>query len=84
MIISKEGVEITKRFFQAIDMLKAQKQIRGLQTFTKQYGLNRWNLNMVKWEPEQRVLKPELIAYLCKDYGVSPEWILFGKGGMFK
>lgn len=34
MKISKEGIAITKRFFEAIDMLKAQKRIRGLKTFT--------------------------------------------------
>lgn len=32
MNISKEGVSVTIRFFEAIDMLKVQKRIRGLQT----------------------------------------------------
>ena len=31
MNISKEGVSVTIRFFEAIDMLKAQKRIRGLE-----------------------------------------------------
>ena len=35
MNISKEGIAITKRFFEAIDMLKAQKRMRGLLTYTK-------------------------------------------------
>lgn len=26
----------------------------------------------------------ELIAVICSDYGISPEWILFGKGEMFR
>lgn len=40
MNISKEGMDVTRRFFEAIDMLKVQKKIRGLQTFTREYGIN--------------------------------------------
>ena len=83
MNISKEGVNVTNRFFEAIDMLKAQKKIRGLQTFTRQYDINRWNLNTVKLNPDKSVLKPEWIVYLVRDYGISSDWILLGKGNMF-
>lgn len=84
MNISNDGIEVTKRFFEAIDMLKEQKVIRGLQTFTNAYGINRWNMNTVKWNPEKSVLKPEWIVYLVRDYSISAEWLLLGKGGMFK
>lgn len=83
MNISREGVLVTKRFFEAIDMLKAQKKIRGLQTFTNRYEINRWNLVTVRTQPEVSVLKPEWIVYLVRDYGISAEWILLGRGGMF-
>lgn len=83
MNISKEGVLVTKRFFEAIDMLKAQKKIRGLQTFTNRYDINRWNLVTVRTQPEVSVLKPEWIVYLVRDYGISADWILLGRGGMF-
>lgn len=84
MNISKEGIAVTNRFFEAIDMLKAQKKIRGLQTFTRLYNINKWNLITVKHNPERSVLKPELIVYLVRDFEISAEWILLGKGGMFK
>lgn len=84
MKISKEGVEVTKRFFEAISILKAQKRIRGLQTFTREYGINYWNINTVKNQPERSVLKPEWIVYLSRDFGVSSDWILLGKEPMFK
>lgn len=84
MNISNDGIAVTKRFFEAIDMLKAQKVIRGLQTFTKAYDINRWNMNTVKARPEVSVLKPEWIVYLVRDYGVSSDWILLGKEPMFK
>lgn len=83
MNISPEGIAITKRFFEAIEMLKAQKQIRGLQTFTTKYDINRWNLVTVKQNPESSVLKPELIAILVRDFNISAEWIMLGRGGMF-
>lgn len=84
MNISKEGIAVTNRFFEAIDMLKAQKKIRGLQTFTRQYDINRWNLNTVKLNPDKSVLKPEWIVYLVRDFNISSEWILLGKGNMIK
>lgn len=84
MNISPEGVAVTKRFFEAINMLKEQKRIRGLQTFTNAHNINRWNVNTVKAEPETRVLKPEWMVFLVQDYNISAEWLLTGKGGMFK
>lgn len=83
MNISKEGIDISNRFFQAIAVLKAQKKIRGLQTFTRKYNLNRWNVNQVKFHPDRSVLKPEWIVYIHNDYGISVEWIVLGKGEMF-
>lgn len=83
MKISKDGIGITNRFFEAIDMLKEQGKIKGVKTFTDENCINRWNLNTVKWNPEKSVLKPEWIAYLARDYGVSSEWIILGSGNMF-
>jgi hypothetical protein len=84
MKISAEGVAITKRFFEAIDILKAQRTMRGLTTFTNAHDINYWNINTVRNQPDVSVLKPEWITYLVLDYGISAEWILTGRGGMFK
>ena len=83
-IINKDCIEVTNRFFYAIDMLKAQKKIRGLQTFTKEHNLNRWTLNRAKFHPEKSSIKIEWIIYLVKDFGVSLDWLILGKGEMFK
>ena len=83
MKISEEGVAISKRFFAALAMLKEQKKIRGLQTFTRNHDINRWNINQVKFYPDRSVLKPEWIAYIHDDYGISVAWIVLGKEPVF-
>lgn len=81
---SKDGIDITNRFFKAIEELKARKEIRGLGTFTNRYNINRWNLITVRDNPENSTLKPEYISYLIDGYDISAEWLLLGKGAMFK
>ena len=83
MKISEQGIAITKRFFLALDLLKESKQIRGIQTFTREHEINRWNLITVKNNPHISILKPEWIYFLCKDYNISTDWIIFGKGNMY-
>lgn len=77
----KECIEITQRFFQVLDELKSLKRIRGYQTFTRQYGVNRWNFITCK-KDNQRI-KQEWLAYLVRDFNVSPTWLLTGNGKMF-
>lgn len=84
MIISPEGVEITNRFFEAIEILRMQKKIRGLKTITDEYGANQGNTQYIKTDPSSHVLKPELLAYLVRKYNVSADWLLCGTGEMFR
>lgn len=83
MIIQPEGVAIAKRFFEAIELLRSQKRIRGLQTFTRAYDINWWNINTVKNDPAGHILKSEYLAYLVRDFGISAEWLLLGTGEVF-
>lgn len=83
MTIRPEGVAITKRFFRALEELRTYKKIRGLQTFTRRYGLNTWNMVTIKKDPETHILKSECLTFLVRDYGVSAEWLLLGIGDMF-
>ncbi len=77
-----ECLEITKRFFEALDMIKAQKRIRGMQTFTREYGENYWNFHTCRKEGLR--IKQEWLTYLVRDFDVSAEWLLTGRGGMFR
>ena len=84
MSISKDGQDITMRFFKAIDILTEANYFRGLQTFTARYDLNRRNLQHVKKSPANTVLKPEVMAHLVCDYGISGTWLLTGEGSVFQ
>lgn len=82
--VSSDGAAITKRFFHAIDVLIVQRKLRGLNTFARRYNINYWNLYTLRKEPERRVLKVEYLAYIVGDFGVSPDYLLFGIGPVFK
>jgi hypothetical protein len=76
-----ETIELTDRFFSALNALSQQKVIRGKATFVKRYGLDL--RNFYKVQEHQIRIKPEWLVYLVRDYNVSSEWLLMGRGGMF-
>lgn len=80
---SERSQVIVRRFFEALQILKANKIIRGKQTFTTRYGINRWNLNTLEKEPERDIFQVAWLEYLVNDYKVSPLWLLSGGGSFF-
>jgi len=84
MRLSQDSIDVTARFFYAIELLVSQRKMRGLQTFTRRYGLNYGNTFMVKQDPAHGFLKSECLVYICRDYNVNPEWLLLGSGEVFK
>jgi hypothetical protein len=92
--INPQAIEIQKRFFEALDLLISTRQTGGLQTFCKNHDLNRVKYSNIRTELRKpaseakptnyKVIDLDALAYLCKDFGVSPEWLLLGKGKMFK
>lgn len=81
MNISKEGQQITTRFFQALEQLRLLKVIRGVQTFTRDNSIERRQFLLVRSQPDKSVLKPEWIYYITK-YGVNADWVITGRGEM--
>lgn len=82
--LNKDTLEVTNRFFSAIDRLKADKVIRGTKTFTTRYGISRWNFLTMKKEPALRSqFRAAWLAYLVRDYGVNPYWLLLGTGDFY-
>lgn len=81
---NEDALKIHARFFEAIDTLIEQKKIRGLGSFTRANDLNYGNFFQVRKFPETKILKPEFLLYLCRDFGVNPTWLILGEGEMFR
>lgn len=79
-----DSQEIVKRFFEALYRLKTDRKIRGKQTFTNRYGINRWNMLTLEKEMERDIFQAAWLGYLVRDYGVSPMWLLTGKGDFYE
>lgn len=79
-----DSQQIVKRFFQALYRLKADRKIRGKQTFTNLYGINRWNMNTLEKEPDRDIFQVAWLAYLVNDFDVSPLWLLTGRGDFYR
>ena len=77
---TEDSQKIVKRFFQALQYLKDQKIIRGKQTFTRQFSINRWNMNTLEKDPPRDIFQPAWLTYLVEEYGVSAMWHLTGRG----
>lgn len=83
-MVSPEGQKITERFFEALEALKTTKAIRGQATLSKEVGIENSSMYKIKTHPETYTLKPEYIRHLSMKYGISAEWIITGRGKMFK
>ena len=79
-----DSQQIVKRFFQALYRLKADRKIRGKQTFTNLYGINRWNMNTLEKEPDRDIFQVAWLTYLVNDFDVSPLWLLTGRGDFYR
>jgi hypothetical protein len=89
--INPQAIEIQKRFFHALEMAIREKAITGLQGFCKEHHLNRVKYQRIKTalqkpDAEQlyKIIDLDALSYICEDYNLSPEWLLLGKGKMFK
>lgn len=79
-----DSQQIIKRFFEALYYLKAARVIRGKGTFTREHGIDRWNLYKLEKNPERDIFQPAWLAYLVNDYGISADWLLTGRGKMIR
>ena len=74
--------KIIERFFKALYYLKEQKIIRGKQTFTNKFNINRWNLNTLEKDKTRDIFQTAWLTYLVVEYNISAEWLLTGRGAI--
>ena len=78
-----QSVKIIERFFQALEALITTNVLRGIQTFTTKYGINKRNFYTARKEPERDIFQMSWLAHMIEDFGVSAQWLMTGVGGMF-
>lgn len=78
-----DSQQVIRRFFEALYLLKNNKTIRGKQTFTSAYDINRWNLNTLEKDLSRDIFQTAWLTYLVRDYGISARWLLTGVGKPF-
>lgn len=83
-------MEINKRFFKALEALMSSGKIENLASFCEAYGLYRikysrlrTHINEPKKETLYKYVDNAALGYLVKDFGISAEWMLTGKGNMY-
>lgn len=78
----KKSIEIVERFFIALDALIEMGTINSEHSFCIENDLNRRNFKRLREEP-YRKFNLWMFALII-EHGVSGDWILTGKGKMFK
>lgn len=75
-----------QRFFATLMLLQNEGVLRGINTFTQRYGINRRNLYQLKNDPSGHhgIFSPVWLYYLARDYMVSPAWLLLGEGSFYR
>lgn len=77
---TEDSQQVIKRFFEALQVLIDRREIRGKQTFTNRYDINRWNMNHLQKHLESDIFQPAWLTYLVRDYHISAVWLLTGVG----
>jgi len=91
-IIRPKAHEIQLRFFDALDMLIESGKVKSLQAFCNDYGLHRPRYSNIRTRTRDesrpgtgyKFIDIDALGYLVADHKISGDWLLTGRGGMFK
>lgn len=78
-----DSQKIIERFFFVLHDMISNKYIRGKQTFTREYKINRWNFNTVEKDHSRDIFQMAWLAYLINYWGISSKWLMSGDGEMY-
>lgn len=89
--VNPQAIEITRRFFQALNLAVELGKVDGIKGFCEKHHLNRVKYATLKTtidkpidEMTYKCIDVDALAGICTDFGVSPEWLLLGQGKMLK
>lgn len=76
--------QIIARFFEALDLIVSNQTIRGIKTYCDEYNIDRRNLYKQRKDLDRGWFQVSWLYPLVTVYDVSAEWLITGKGGIFK
>lgn len=89
--VNPQAIQITRRFFQALNLAVELGKVDGIKGFCECHGLNRVKYATLKNtldkpidEMTYKCIDVDALAGICTDFGVSAEWLLLGRGKMLK
>ncbi|MBQ2068778.1 MAG: hypothetical protein II465_01470 [Bacteroidales bacterium] len=87
--INPEAVEIQRRFFQALDMAISLGKVGSLTAFCDDHKLNRTKYSRIRSTIDKpmeerlyKIIDIDALSSICRDFGVSADWLLTGRGKM--
>ena len=82
-MLDYESTIICERFIQCLSRLKADGKITGITSFCERYHINRRNMAKLKNDTSRQIFKPSWMYYLVRDYGISADYLLTGRGQVY-
>ncbi|HBG40211.1 MAG TPA: hypothetical protein DDW85_02205 [Porphyromonadaceae bacterium] len=73
-----------ERFYSALDAIIAKKDIRGVATYCRLYDIDRRNFVAQRKDLDRGWFQISWLQPMVLDFGVNAEWLLTGRGRMFK
>lgn len=75
--------QIMERFYSALDAIIAKNDIRGVATYCRLYDIDRRNFVAQRHDLDRGWFQLSWLQPMIKEYGVSADWLLTGRGRMF-
>ncbi len=89
--VNPQAIEITRRFFQALNLAIELGKVDGIKGFCEKHHLNRVKYATLKTtidkpidEMTYKCIDVDALAGICNDCGVSADWLLLGRGDILK
>lgn len=76
------NTEVVARFYAAIERLIVENIIRGRQTFTTRYAINKRTFYNIE-KDQTKKFPTSWLSHMVNDYKVSAHWLLTGEGDFF-
>ncbi|WP_337043150.1 hypothetical protein [Emticicia sp. 17c] len=81
---SEQSQEVTKRFFEILDELVQLGHIHFMNDFYVEHKINSRNIYQLRKDYSRDIMQLEWLTALVRDYHVSGDYLLTGKGKKYR